>query len=80
MADELPNGTEMYMTVREMVKEIRSDVKELKEAAAELQSVRDKVNDQEIRLRAAEKWIYGIPLSGLLAAGAVIAALIRPAL
>jgi hypothetical protein len=70
------NGTETYMTVREIVMEIRADVKDLQRQALELQQARDEVKDHEGRIRSLETWKYGIPLSGIAAiAAAVVAAL-----
>lgn len=67
------NGHESFLTVREMVTEIRQELKELRAEVAP----RTVTDDHERRIRATERWMYGIPLSGVLALGGVIAAFIR---
>ena len=76
MDPENKNGNEPYLTVREMVAEIREDVKDLKAEAIRLASLPDLHRDHETRLRRVEVWLYGVPLSGFLAVGAVVAAII----
>jgi hypothetical protein len=78
MADE-NTGTEPFMTVREMVSEIRIDVKELKEQATRMETARKQLDDHERRIRVTEKWVYGIPLSGFVAAVAAVTTLLTHA-
>ncbi len=68
-----PNGIEPYMTVREMVSEIRLELKEMRAEVA----TKTVTNDHERRLRRAEAWLYGLPLTALIAVGGVIASLVR---
>lgn len=64
---EQESGTEVYMTVRQMVAEIRTDVKGLKAEAARLAALPDTAQDHETRLRRIEVWMYGIPVAGIVA-------------
>lgn len=72
MAEFPRNGTEPFMSVKDMVIEIRADVKELKEAVQALSHVPTQVEDHEDRLRTVERRVWGIP-GGLLVA--ILAAL-----
>lgn len=85
MADEpRTNGTDTYLTVREIVMEIRQDVKDLQAQAQQMQAAREHViqldavvtNDHESRLRTLEAWKYGIPFSGIVAIAAALAAVL----
>lgn len=72
-----PNGSGTFMSVREAVMEIREDVKKLQATVAGQVSANTTARiDHESRLRSLERWRYGIPISGLVALGSIIAALV----
>lgn len=75
--DPHTNGSEPYMTVRDMVTEIRFDLKALSAKVADQSAV----EDHEHRIRGLERWKYAIPPSLLLGAasivGGVVSALVR---
>jgi hypothetical protein len=72
LPDEQPqNGTEVFLTMREMLTEVRADLKEVKATMV----TKEQHDDHETRIRSVEVWVYGIPLTGIIAVGGVLAAL-----
>lgn len=68
-----PNGTEPFLTVREMVSEIRLELKEMRAEVAP----KDVTDDHEDRIRGLERWAYAIPPAFVLAAGGLVTAFLR---
>lgn len=73
------------LSLRELVLEVRADVKSLDEKIEKIDrqgsiGTREDLTDHETRIRRVEKWMYGIPLAGLVSAASIAAALFGPRL
>lgn len=55
----------VYITTKDIYDEVKG-------MRVEVQSVASRVPDHEIRIRALEKWKYGIPIAALTSVGAVL--------
>lgn len=60
--------------VRVTLRDVWTEVRELADAVRGLVVVVDQVADHEQRLRRAERWLYALPLSLLVAIGSAVAA------
>lgn len=68
-----------YMTVREMLSEVRDDVKALRSEVKTINEqgsigTKAELQDHESRIRSLEIWKFGIPVTGVGAVAAVVAA------
>lgn len=73
MSDE-PGFT---VTLREIYEEMRDLTSEVRSLTSELKESRRTDDDHERRIRALERWMWGLPVSILTAVGAVLTALLK---
>jgi hypothetical protein len=65
------------VTIRDIYEEMKVLTAEVRTLTSELKESRRTDDDHEKRIRALERWMWGLPVSILTAIGAVVTAFVR---